>query len=479
MKEPEYQVYIRNDWPLPFVEPWAWGPTNLAKPPFRWRFILVANLGDKYAWCYYVKDVRRLGHDIDRHLTNPKNLAQFKQQAQKAQRENRELAAKILKINPTKLSIQELSSLLRQWYAAHRNFAARFMPIDATDETLEEDIRIALQNSDIEMNARDLAILLTPEEPTYIQKEHKDFCSLTKRFWEKFDSSLAQKAILRHAEKWWWTSMGWGQHRSLDKKAIRNKLSRIKNVREFLAAQTREESARRVTLNRKKEIIRELPKNVKQLLAAFEVLAAMHDIRKEMQMKMMYAGFSITDNLLKKSGIPLALRNFILVEEYLNLENRIKPSLDELHARKKAYWCQFTSDGKILMLSGKKAVSRIKRSKIGGLENRADNGLIKGISASPGKVQGRVRVELDAKILNRTIKPGEILVTSQTTPEFAPAMKKAVAIITDEGGITSHAAIVSRELRIPCIIGTHHATRILKTGDRVEVDAEKGIVRKI
>ena len=66
-----------------------------------------------------------------------------------------------------------------------------------------------------------------------------------------------------------------------------------------------------------------------------------------------------------------------------------------------------------------------------------------------------------------------------TRPDFMPLMRKAKAVITDEGGITCHAAIVSRELGIPCIIGTKIATKVLKDGDMVEVDANKGIVRKI
>jgi len=64
-----------------------------------------------------------------------------------------------------------------------------------------------------------------------------------------------------------------------------------------------------------------------------------------------------------------------------------------------------------------------------------------------------------------------------TRPEFLPAMKKSVAVVTDEGGLTCHAAIVSRELGIPCIIGTKIATKVLKTGDLVEVNANHGVVR--
>ena len=72
---------------------------------------------------------------------------------------------------------------------------------------------------------------------------------------------------------------------------------------------------------------------------------------------------------------------------------------------------------------------------------------------------------------------GEVLVCEMTTPDFLPLMKKAVAVVTDLGGTLSHAAIVARELRIPCVMATQHATKVLKNGDLVEVDAPLGIVR--
>ena len=106
------------------------------------------------------------------------------------------------------------------------------------------------------------------------------------------------------------------------------------------------------------------------------------------------------------------------------------------------------------------------------------NKLIKGETAYPGFVKGRVRVIISKNELN-TIQNGEILVTNMTTPEFVPVLQKVGAFITDEGGITSHAAIVSRELKKPCIIGTKNATQKLKDGDEVEVDATNGIVKII
>lgn len=98
--------------------------------------------------------------------------------------------------------------------------------------------------------------------------------------------------------------------------------------------------------------------------------------------------------------------------------------------------------------------------------------------ACHGQATGRVRVILLKKDVG-LLEDGEILVSTMTTPDFVPAIKKCSAIITDEGGITCHAAIVSRELGKPCIIGTKIATKVLKDGDVVEVDAEKGVVRII
>lgn len=101
---------------------------------------------------------------------------------------------------------------------------------------------------------------------------------------------------------------------------------------------------------------------------------------------------------------------------------------------------------------------------------------IKGIAASPGKAIGLVKVLKDATEVNK-LSQGEILVTPMTTPDYILAIHKAAAIITDEGGVLCHAALVSREFGIPCIIGTKKATKVLKDGDLVEVDAEKGIVK--
>lgn len=101
---------------------------------------------------------------------------------------------------------------------------------------------------------------------------------------------------------------------------------------------------------------------------------------------------------------------------------------------------------------------------------------LQGQAAYTGNVRGIVRLIFKRNEMNK-IKKGEILVTGMTTPEFLPAMKQAAAFITDEGGLTCHAAIIARELKKPCIIGTKNSTKILKDGDLVEVDANQGIIK--
>jgi phosphohistidine swiveling domain-containing protein len=98
--------------------------------------------------------------------------------------------------------------------------------------------------------------------------------------------------------------------------------------------------------------------------------------------------------------------------------------------------------------------------------------------AYKGVVKGRVKIILSNGDLSK-VNEGDILVSQFTRPEYLSAMKKAAAIVTNDGGITCHAAIVARELKKPCIIGTKIATKALKDGDLVEVDADNGIVRII
>lgn len=106
---------------------------------------------------------------------------------------------------------------------------------------------------------------------------------------------------------------------------------------------------------------------------------------------------------------------------------------------------------------------------------------IKGLVVSRGaggKIQGRVRILLDPSKVG-AFKKGEILLAPMTSPEYIFAMRKAAAIITDAGGLTCHATIVSRELGIPCVVGTKIATKVFKTGDLIDINVRDGLVKKV
>ena len=103
---------------------------------------------------------------------------------------------------------------------------------------------------------------------------------------------------------------------------------------------------------------------------------------------------------------------------------------------------------------------------------------IKGNTAFPGYAKGIVRIintQEDIKEFNQ----GDILVSLNTSPDLIPIIKKAGAILTNEGGIMCHAAIIAREFKIPCITGTKIATKVLKDGDIIEVNAENGTVKML
>lgn len=149
------------------------------------------------------------------------------------------------------------------------------------------------------------------------------------------------------------------------------------------------------------------------------------------------------------------------------------PPQNILHQRMKSF-AILMEEGVLRCIQGEE-VAKIKeyfKEDLGGITE------IKGNTACPGKMTGIVKIIHSPKDFSR-INKGDILVASMTTPDMMIIMHKAAAFVTDEGGITCHAAIVSREMNKPCIVGTEIATKVLKDGDLVEVDATAGTVRKI
>lgn len=147
------------------------------------------------------------------------------------------------------------------------------------------------------------------------------------------------------------------------------------------------------------------------------------------------------------------------------------PSKEELIKRDKGY---FFGNNQLFIEKNRADIEKIFNIKF--KVKKFDSAVLQGSIAQMGIARGFVRRVMGHKQIGE-FKNGEILVSSMTIPDFLPAMKKAAAIVTNEGGILCHAAILARELQKPCITGTRFATHILRDGDYIEVDAINGIVK--
>jgi len=187
-----------------------------------------------------------------------------------------------------------------------------------------------------------------------------------------------------------------------------------------------------------------------------------------------YQLFGILSNQFK---LPVSILECLTQKEILGLFEGKRPNEDIVLRRQQAFVESYNLDD---YYEGKDAEPVLQEFR----EEIKYSKLIKGKTASKGRVTGKVKIipvdYSDLERINEEIKKmqkGEILVAETTAPELMVAVKKAGAIVTDMGGLMSHAAIVSREFGIPCIVGTVNASKILKDGDLVEVDADKGTIK--
>lgn len=179
----------------------------------------------------------------------------------------------------------------------------------------------------------------------------------------------------------------------------------------------------------------------------------------------------------RQFNISPAIFENLTQREILKLLDGKKPDENIISKRQSAFVESYNTTG---FYEGKDAEQILQEFK----EEATYSEIINGQTASKGKVGGRVKIIPvdygDLKRVNTEIekmKQGDILVAETTAPELIVACKKAGAIVTDMGGLMSHAAIVSREFGIPCVVGTKNASKILKDGDKVEVDGNLGVVR--
>ncbi|MFC1663438.1 PEP-utilizing enzyme [Patescibacteria group bacterium] len=215
--------------------------------------------------------------------------------------------------------------------------------------------------------------------------------------------------------------------------------------------------------------------DMKHLLNAFVVFAAWRDDRKSYQQMANAVIKEFVQELVKRTILTKSEAEYVFWWEYGQVLKRPKHFRSLLRDRKRGRFYMGPPSSKKDTISGQAAqkINRYLKNYISQL-----NSSLKGTPAHAGKARGKAYIILAKKDFSK-MKPGGILIAPNTRPEYVPVMKIAAGIITEEGGMTSHAAIVSRELKIPCLVGVQAATAYIKNGDKIEVDAIMGVVRKL
>ncbi|MEK6867947.1 MAG: PEP-utilizing enzyme, partial [Nanoarchaeota archaeon] len=279
----------------------------------------------------------------------------------------------------------------------------------------------------------------------------------------------------KHAKTYHWMQNNYAKDICLDSTYFKAQLRDILDKDPHVELQRLDNELHDV--KRKKEaLIKKLNLSVESLhlLQITELFAYMQDERKKYVLLATHYQNKFLIELGKRLHLDRKHMEYTHIHELKGLLQQKKINTSVFEERRDAVLVIHTLDG-YEVFSGSLA-KKIHKAIFE--EEQEEVTEFKGMIACQGKVTGPVKiVQKIHDVIN--VSQGDVLVASMTRPEMFLAMKKAIAIVTDEGGITSHAAIVSRELGIPCIIGTKNATKILKNGDFVEVDATKGIVRKL
>ncbi|RMF55579.1 hypothetical protein D6745_01745, partial [Candidatus Woesearchaeota archaeon] len=317
---------------------------------------------------------------------------------------------------------------------------------------------------------KEASVLMTPVETDDALRELIDWQRLVKQ-------PFSKKNLLNHADKYPWVV---AVHFTKDD-VIETLTQRYKFDKDHM--KLRDIKKEKDKLKKKQEkILRRHPK-IRPYVDLLQKLAVLR-----MEVKSCWAGtdyyiiplINEISRRTKENVYDIGL--YYLIEDIKNLLAG-KPLSKEAKEQRKKCFLGLWKNKKLIFESGDKA-EEIAKKELGELYKIPRTNKLKGHVANPGRTTGVARILESNNVqqlreLRKTFKKGEILITQMTQPNVMDIASKASAIVTDEGGMLSHAAIISREFKIPCIVGTHFATETIKDGDLVEVDANKGIVRKI
>jgi phosphohistidine swiveling domain-containing protein len=347
---------------------------------------------------------------------------------------------------------KELLQLYKQFNLMYVNCFSWGEPLALNLNTkFEELIKNKILNENI-------SLLFMPKKESYIQKEEK----------ELIEVKLGKRKLNNHFNKFKWISVDYnGEAYSIDD--FEKRLNKIKDPYNNLKTIVKK---RKLLLIKQKEIFSKLDKETKLYCLDSQKCNYLNDLKKEIFTKSHYYVKFLMKEISKRINLTLEETEYLLskeIEDALN-NKKIKKNISKERYKKSAYISVGIEKNKfkIYFLNNKEEEKLRKNIK------NNDNE-IKGLCAFPGKVKGKARLIINRNDFDK-MKKNEILVTHFTTPDFIFLIKKAKAIITDVGGLTSHAAIVSRELNKPCIVGTKNATDLIKDNDILEIDAKEGLI---
>jgi len=354
--------------------------------------------------------------------------------------------------------------------------------VDKFDPKGDVMLKKELKNHNLKLDEEEIATLIKSKKLNFVNKSNLEITRIALRI---FGKNAQDKELLSElkplAEKYFYIQNSWGEVFCLKEKDFLKPLKNLlKQPKERLVSTIKkyEDSEKNIN-NQCKKIFKKykIPEKLEHTFHLFRILATLRDDRKEAVLVCNYY-YELTARRFAKEydeDIEIIRKAFPL--ELLTVGK--EEILPVLRKRKEfVAFGHFSKKEEDFILSGKEAEEIIRIIYSNLMEKYEE---LKGMVACKGEggiIKGKVKIILGETHFSK-FKEGDILVASMTRPEYISLMKKAKAIITDEGGITSHAAIVSRELGIPCVIGTHVATKKLVDGEMIIIDADKGVIRKI
>ena len=429
-------------------------------------------------WCWWKESLTEMGKFLVESSKNKSWLSSHANLHKKIAEDAQIIAAKIKQLNLSDLSVEQLSLLYKDFRVKTEKFNALSMEIDALDLVLEDELRKAIAYLFAAKREQNevYAIMTTPSELSAPKKEEFMFYKLALILKEtkKYDEKLINKIL----SDFWWSELNWraGNEKTVElvKHGVRNIIEETKDIPKHIKQL---EDYPRETQELKKKYLKN--KELALLNTIFEEYALLHELRKETQMKTTYSLYLLFREISKQSGIPVEHIELYSPDELSELLTKGKKfSVSMINNRLLAstlFINNSNSNNPIFEFKTSAEAIKLRTTEQSSyMENVRD---FSGLPASFGKAVGKVKIALSASEAINKVEKGDVLVTGMTLPDFVPAMKKAAAIITNEGGATCHAAIISREFNIPCIVGTKIATKILKDGMLVEVNANHGVVK--